>query len=153
MRRLLLVAICLIISMQPVLSVQPDELLADQALESRARSISAGLRCLVCQNQSIDDSDAPLARDLRIIVRERLKAGDSDKEVLDFVVARYGKFILLKPPFDAQTIMLWLLPVTILLVAAVVIIFRTRRRRVRADGDNYLSDDEQAQLSKILTKK
>ena len=87
-------------------AVQPDEQLADPALEARARDISGGLRCLVCQNQSIDDSDAPLARDLRILVRERLKAGDSDDEVRDYLVARYGDFVLLRPPFEVATLML-----------------------------------------------
>jgi cytochrome c-type biogenesis protein CcmH len=88
-------------------ALQPDELLADPALEQRARQISSGLRCLVCQNQSIDDSDAPLARDLRVLVRERLEAGDSDAEVESFVVARYGDFVLLRPPVNAYTIILW----------------------------------------------
>ncbi|HVQ11026.1 MAG TPA: cytochrome c-type biogenesis protein, partial [Methyloceanibacter sp.] len=92
----------------PALAVQPDEILTDPALEARARAISAGLRCLVCQNQSIDDSDAPLARDLRILVRDRLKAGDSDKQIIDFVVARYGEFVLLKPRFEPHTMLLWL---------------------------------------------
>ena len=91
--------------------MQPDEQLADPALEARARDISGGLRCLVCQNQSIDDSDAPLARDLRLLVRERLTAGDSDDGVRDYLVARYGDFILLKPPFEMATLLLWLTPV------------------------------------------
>src|SRR4051812_37104236 len=91
----------------PAIAVQPDELLPDTAMEARARSISSGLRCLVCQNQSIDDSDAPLAKDLRILVRERLKAGDSDGQVREFLVARYGEFVLLKPPVQWSTIILW----------------------------------------------
>jgi len=94
----------------PVLAVNPDEILADPVLEGRAREISKGLRCLVCQNQSIDDSDAGLAKDLRVLVRERLTAGDNDDQVVEFVVARYGDFVLLKPPFMASTLALWLGP-------------------------------------------
>ena len=91
-------------------AVQPDEILSDPALEARARALSKELRCMVCQNQSIDDSDAPLARDLRLLVRERLKAGDSDAQVIDFLVARYGEFVLLKPRFTSHTALLWLMP-------------------------------------------
>src|ERR671935_518506 len=98
------------------LAVQPDEVLSDQALEARARALSKELRCMVCQNQSIDDSDAPLARDLRILVRERLQAGDSDREVTDFLVARYGEFVLLNPRFSWHTAVLWLGPAAMLLV-------------------------------------
>ena len=101
----------------PSLAVQPDEILPDSGMESRARAMSAQLRCLVCQNQSIDDSNAPLARDLRLLVRERLKAGDSDQAVMDYVVARYGEFVLLKPPFNAATLLLWLTPLLALLAA------------------------------------
>ena len=103
--------------MTPSFAVQLDEILADSAMESRARAISAQLRCLVCQNQSIDDSNAPLARDLRLLVRERLQAGDSDQAVMDYVVARYGEFVLLKPPFNAATLLLWLTPLLALLAA------------------------------------
>ena len=99
-------------------AVQPDEILPDAAMEARAREISHGLRCLVCQNQSIDDSDAPLARDLRLLVRERLQAGDSDTQVRDFLVARYGEFVLLKPPVSWSTFILWGTPLLILLGAA-----------------------------------
>ena len=101
-------------------AVLPEEVLKDVALETRARSISQGLRCLVCQNQSIDDSDASLARDLRIIVRERLLAGDNDPQVVDFVVKRYGNYVLLKPPFQADTLLLWLLPFLLMLVGLFV---------------------------------
>ena len=97
--------------------MQPNEVLSDPALEARARGLSANLRCLVCQNQSIDDSDAPLARDLRLLVRERLVAGDSDAEVTRFLVARYGEFVLLRPPFGWHTLMLWLTPVLLLTLA------------------------------------
>ena len=95
-------------------AVNPDEMLKDPALESRARAIGQELRCLVCQNQSIDDSDATLARDLRVIVRERITAGDSDQQVLDFVTARYGNYVLLKPPFQSNTYLLWFLPFTLM---------------------------------------
>ena len=96
-------------------AVQPDEIMPDAAQESRARAFSGGLRCLVCQNQSIDDSDAPLAKDLRLIVRERIKAGDNDKAVVEYVVARYGDYVLLKPPFNRSTLLLWVSPFVILL--------------------------------------
>ena len=98
--------------------MQPDEILPDPALETRARNLSRELRCMVCQNQSIDDSDAPLARDLRLLVRERLKAGDSDTQIVDFLVARYGDFVLLKPRFTSHTALLWLLPFLVLIAGA-----------------------------------
>src|ERR1700686_3551927 len=99
-----------LLAAQPAIAVQPDEILKDQALESRARALSHDLRCMVCQNQSIDDSDAPLARDLRLLVRERLTSGDSDQQVLNYLVARYGEFVLLKPRFELQNLLLWGLP-------------------------------------------
>ena len=111
----------------PAIAVNPDEILSDPALEERAREISAGLRCLVCQNQSIDDSDAPLARDLRVLVRERLAAGDSDADVVDFVVARYGEFVLLKPRFGAHTVLLWAGPAALIVIGALVVVFAFRR--------------------------
>jgi cytochrome c-type biogenesis protein CcmH len=110
-------------------AVQPDEVLKDPALERRARTISGGLRCLVCQNQSIDESDAPLAKDLRVLVRDRLKAGDTDREVQSYVVQRYGEFVLLQPVFGAHTLVLWLAPVLVLALgglAAYVSLFRRR---------------------------
>ncbi len=110
-------------------AVQPDELLSDRALEGRARTLSAELRCLVCQNQSIDDSDAPLARDLRLLVRDRLKAGDSDPAVLDFIVRRYGEFVLLKPVLAPHTLVLWCGPIIVVL-AGIVGLMTTRRRHV-----------------------
>jgi cytochrome c-type biogenesis protein CcmH len=119
--------IVMMLSAAPAPAVEPDELLADPKLESRARAISAELRCLVCQNQSIDDSNAPLARDLRILVRERLKVGDSDQQVIQYVVDRYGKFVLLKPPFDAQTLLLWLTPLLVLAGAGLVILRGVQR--------------------------
>jgi cytochrome c-type biogenesis protein CcmH len=133
----------------PALAVQPDEQLDDPVLEERARDISAGLRCMVCQNQSIDDSNAPLARDLRILVRERLEEGDTDQEVRDYLVARYGDFILLKPRFAAYTLILWLAPVAVLLIGAVVAFKRFRRPAAAADADS-LSPEEEAELSRIL---
>lgn len=137
----------------PALAVQPDEILKDQALEHRAREISGGLRCLVCQNQSIDDSDAPLAKDLRVLVRERLQAGDTDEQVRDYVVARYGEFVLLKPPLSMHTLLLWLTPLIIL--AAAVALARTTMRRpqtsaARAPTEAPLSPEEQARLEALL---
>jgi cytochrome c-type biogenesis protein CcmH len=111
----------------PVLAVQPDEVLKDPVVERRARDISAGLRCLVCQNQSIDDSDAPLAKDLRVIVRERLQAGDTDEDVRGFVVARYGDFVLLKPPFTTTTLLLWGGPFGTLLIGGLGLAYAMRR--------------------------
>jgi len=115
-------------------AVQPDEILPDPALESRARALSSELRCMVCQNQSIDDSDAPLARDLRLLVRERLKAGDSDTQVLDFLTARYGQFVLLKPHFGWDTAMLWLAPAGMLLAGIWGLAALLRRRRPTSLG-------------------
>jgi cytochrome c-type biogenesis protein CcmH len=126
-------------------AVLPDEVLADPALEARARALSKELRCMVCQNQSIDDSDAPLARDLRILVRERLKAGDSDAQVLDFLVDRYGEFVLLKPRFAWHTALLWLLPAVVFLLGALVLFAAARRRRSRTIP--ALDSSERARLT------
>lgn len=114
-------------------AVEPDEILSDLALEARARSISGGLRCLVCQNQSIDDSNAPLARDLRLLVRDRLKAGDSDEDVRAYIVSRYGEFVLLRPPLNIRTVLLWLAPLLVLL-AAITIAVRVFVRRQPSSG-------------------
>jgi cytochrome c-type biogenesis protein CcmH len=130
-------------------AVQPDEVLQDSALEARARAISAGLRCLVCQNQSIDDSDAPLAKDLRILVRERLKAGDSDEQIEDFVVARYGEFVLLRPRFTAHTLLLWA-ATPVLLLAAILIVVVAYRRRSAAATPATLSEAEEKKLKSLL---
>src|SRR5215210_4054774 len=116
-------------------AVQPDEILGDPALEARARVLSRELRCMVCQNQSIDDSDAGLARDLRLLVRERLQAGDSDRQVLDFLTARYGEFVLLKPRFGWDTAMLWLAPAVALLLGIGGLVALLRRRRADAGAD------------------
>ncbi|MGE3246513.1 MAG: cytochrome c-type biogenesis protein CcmH [Beijerinckiaceae bacterium] len=133
-------------------AVQPGEILKDERLEARARSISAGLRCLVCQNQSIDDSDAPLAKDLRVLVRERLTAGDSDEQVLRFVVARYGDFILLKPPVNTGTILLWTTPALVLFLACLLILNNLRSRRRNLKQTRPLDTSEEAQLRAILDK-
>jgi cytochrome c-type biogenesis protein CcmH len=132
------------------LAVQPDEVLDDPALEARARDLSAGLRCLVCQNQSIDDSDAPLAKDLRVLVRERLKAGDSDKEIIEFVVARYGEFVLLKPRFTPHTWLLWLTTPLVLMAALAAIVLAYRRRKVAAEGPKPLSANEKRRLERLV---
>jgi cytochrome c-type biogenesis protein CcmH len=117
----------------PVMAVQPDEVLSDPALEARARALSLQLRCMVCQNQSIDDSDAPLARDLRILVRERLKAGDSDSQIREFLVARYGQFVLLAPEKNARTALLWLAPLIVLFAGGLVLLrFFRKPRTIRA---------------------
>jgi cytochrome c-type biogenesis protein CcmH len=131
----------------PGLAVQPDEILKDAALEARARALSAGLRCLVCQNQSIDDSDAPLARDLRILIRERLTAGETDAQVINFVVIRYGDFVLLRPRFTAQTVLLWATPFAVLFLAA---LFLFRRRKGTAANEAPLSAEERAALDHFL---
>lgn len=132
-------------------ALQPDELLDDPVLEQRAREISVGLRCLVCQNQSIDDSDAPLARDLRVLVRERLEAGDSNDEVESFVVARYGDFVLLRPPINAYTIILWVAPALVLVAGATGILMAVRRKRVVRTVP-ALSDQEEEALARILDR-
>ena len=136
----------------PALAVQPDENLPNAGLEARARNLSKELRCMVCQNQSIDDSDAPLARDLRVLVRERLVAGDSDTEVLDFLTARYGDFVLLKPRLTAHTALLWLAPFAIVLagVFAVIAFLRRRRDEAAAAAPAALSPDEQRRIAELL---
>jgi cytochrome c-type biogenesis protein CcmH len=139
-----------VVAALPAKAVQPDEVLADPALEARARAISEGLRCLVCQNQSIDDSDAPLAKDLRLLVRERLKAGDRDKEIVDFVVARYGEFVLLKPRLSQHTLILWF-ATPILFGAALLLIWLSyRRRKSVAEGLAPLSASEARRVKRLL---
>jgi cytochrome c-type biogenesis protein CcmH len=133
-------------------AVQPDEILPDAAQEARARDLSRQLRCLVCQNQSIDDSDAPLARDLRILVRERLQAGDSDPQVLDFLVQRYGEFVLLRPRLHWRTALLWLTP-PILLVGGGLMLLGMARRRARGAAEpqgGTLTAAEQARLDRLI---
>jgi cytochrome c-type biogenesis protein CcmH len=153
MRLLRAIALLVLLAPMPaVWAVQPDEILADRALETRARELSRELRCMVCQNQSIDDSDAPLARDLRILVRERLQAGDSDRQVLDFLVARYGEFVLLKPRFTWHTALLWLAPIFILLAGLVAIGSALRRRRAAPAAASALAGEEERRLKEILGK-
>lgn len=151
MRTLIHAALLLIALLHPstAFAVQPNEVLADPALEGRARALSANLRCLVCQNQSIDDSDAPLAKDLRLLVRERLVAGDSDQEVTRFLVARYGEFVLLRPPLGTHTLLLWLTPLLLLAGAAAGIGWRLMAR-TRAAAPIPLSADEQHRLKDML---
>jgi len=141
----------LFLSTAPAWAVNPDEVLSDPVLEKRAREISKGLRCLVCQNQSIDDSDADLAKDLRIIVRERLTAGDSDTQVVDYVVARYGDFVLLKPPFKGSTLVLWLGPTVIVGLGlwAMAVFFRRRAHQGPAPAPTPLSTDEKRRLDEL----
>lgn len=131
-------------------AVQPDEVLPDPALEARARAISEGLRCLVCQNQSIDDSDAPLAKDLRLLVRERLKQGDSDQQVVDFIAARYGEFVLLKPKFSPHTLLLWLATPAVFAAALLLIWLAYRRRQSAAQAVPKLSVNEERRLKRLL---
>ena len=151
MRRFALLALLTALVMPTVaFAVQPDEILKDPALEARARHLSQELRCMVCQNQSIDDSDAPLARDLRLLVRERLTKGDSDKEVLGFLVARYGEFVLLKPQFELHTLLLWGLPPAALFLGMVALVVVARRRKTVTMASVALSDAEQRRIATLV---
>jgi cytochrome c-type biogenesis protein CcmH len=145
----LFMLICLAI---PAHAVRPDEMLADPALEARAREIGQELRCLVCRNQSIDDSDADLAHDLRVLVRRRLQAGDTDQQVIAYVVSRYGDFVLLKPPFQVDTYLLWLGPGLVLL-AGLWGLGRYMRRQAGMTGPPPLSADEEHRLAQILEER
>ena len=151
-----LIFVAALLGAAPALAVQPDEILADPALEARARNLSRELRCMVCQNQSIDDSDAPLARDLRLLVRERLVAGDSNNQVLDFLTARYGPFVLLKPPFEWSTALLWFAPALVLVIGGGALIMMLRRRRAgepeATPEQAQLSADETKRLAELLGK-
>jgi cytochrome c-type biogenesis protein CcmH len=150
----LALAIMMALHAAPVFAVQPDEILPDAKLEERARNLSRELRCMVCQNQSIDDSDAPLARDLRLLVRERLKAGDSDKQVLDFLTTRYGDFVLLNPPMNAKTFLLWVLPAGLLVVGGIVLMLAMRRRSGATMGSESaavaLTAEEERKIAALL---
>ena len=150
---LIFAAACLFLAVPSQLAaVEPGEILKDRQLEGRARALSAELRCLVCQNQSIDDSNAPLARDLRLLVRERLTKGDTNTQVLDFIVARYGEFVLLRPRFGMHTLLLWLAPPVILILAVLLIFMSWRRRSKETSGKEVtaLSPDEKKRLDKLL---
>jgi cytochrome c-type biogenesis protein CcmH len=145
--RAALIACLFLLSPLAARAVQPDEIMADPKLEARARSLSAQLRCMVCQNESIDESHADLARDLRLLVRERLAAGDTDDQIRSFLVHRYGDFILLKPPFKPETFLLWTAPFLILLAGGIFIVLARRRA---AQASERLTDAEQAKLNAIL---
>jgi cytochrome c-type biogenesis protein CcmH len=149
-----LVAAIWIVGLSAAYAVQPDEIMADPVKESRARDLSRELRCMVCQNQSIDDSEAPLARDLRLLVRERIAAGDSDEQVIDFLVARYGEFVLLKPRLNSHTWLLWLLPPLALAGGGFALWAHNRRRSrsgVAEDESLFrLSADEEARLERLI---
>jgi cytochrome c-type biogenesis protein CcmH len=146
MKKALILA--LMLNAAPALAVQPDEILTDPALEQRARALSTELRCVVCQNQSIDDSEAPLARDLRLLLRERLQAGDSDEAAKAYLVARYGDFVLLKPPFNSTTLFLWLGP--FLILAAGVAYLLLNRRREASPAEAPISAEEAEKLEKLI---
>ena len=150
------IVLAIAVSAPQAYAVQPDEVMADPAKEARARELSRELRCMVCQNQSIDDSDATLAKDLRLLVRERIAAGDSNTQVLDYLVARYGEFVLLKPRFEAHTLILWLIPPLVLLGGGLGLWMHIRRRgraaEAVADTPVPLNAEEQARLEGILAE-
>lgn len=150
--RLVAVMVFLSLGLVQAQAVRPDEVLADPQLEQRARDLSAELRCMVCQNQSIDGSDAELARDLRVLVRERLVAGDTDAQVIDFVVSRYGEFVLLKPKFNSRNAVLWATPAILLALGGAVLVLTVRRRRKRVQPV-ALSDEESEALRKMLQER
>ncbi len=156
MKRILASALALAVMMgsPAAYAVQPDEIMSDPARESRARDLSRELRCMVCQNQSIDDSEAPLARDLRLLVRERIAAGDSDAQVIDFLVARYGEFVLLKPRLNPHTWLLWLLPPLALVGGGLVLWIHGRRRSKSAAAEDpsrfKLTAEEEARLERLI---
>jgi len=149
-RLLFFIALLPMVLAAPAHAVKPDEMLADPALEARARAISEGLRCMVCQNQSIDESDADLARDLRILVRDRLKAGDSDRQVVDYIVSRYGEFVLLKPRFDLRNALLWATPALLLVIGGIVLVCSVRSRR-KIDTQ-LLTEAEETELKSLLQR-
>jgi cytochrome c-type biogenesis protein CcmH len=149
MRSVAIIAL-LLTFMVPAVAVTPDEMLKDPALEARARQLSQELRCMVCQNQSIDDSEAPLAHDLRVLVRDRLTAGDSDSQVLDYLVSRYGEFVLLKPRFETSTLLLWGLPPLALISGLIGLVVALRRRNKIAAEPETLSAAEQSRLATLV---
>ncbi|HYD29910.1 MAG TPA: cytochrome c-type biogenesis protein [Azospirillaceae bacterium] len=154
MRRLIPFALLGLLAAAPAFAVEPGEMLADPQLEARARELSRDLRCLVCQNQSIDDSNAPLARDLRVLVRERLKAGDSNEQAVNYLVDRYGDYVLLKPPFKTTTYILWFAPLGVLALGLIAVgaFYANRRRAGAATGGDTapLTADEKKRLERLL---
>jgi cytochrome c-type biogenesis protein CcmH len=153
LRLLAMIVTAVVLTMGAARAVMPDEMLPDPNLEARARVLSRQLRCMVCQNQSIDDSDAPLARDLRLLVRERIARGDSDRQVIDFLVARYGPFVLLKPPFNSHTMLLWLLTPLALVAGGAAIALYARRRGSGEAGEgaaSALTPEEQARVAELI---
>lgn len=147
-RRRLAVALLALLLGSPAFAVEPNEMLQDPALEARARALSAGLRCLVCQNESIDDSHADLAHDLRVLLRERIARGDTDQQAIDYLVSRYGDFVLLRPRFSLKTALLWATPLLVLVLGGSLIVIGRRRRGQIETAP--LSSDERAALQKIL---
>ena len=148
-----LFAVAMMLAGPAAYAVQPDEIMADPAKESRARDLSRELRCMVCQNQSIDDSEAPLARDLRLLVRERIASGDSDAQVIDFLVARYGEFVLLKPRLNQHTLLLWLVPPLALLGGGLALWTYSRRRAKSGEAQNpllNLTEEEEARIERLI---
>ena len=156
MRFFLSVIVLLLMASVPAQAVNPNEVLADPELEARARDISKGLRCVVCQNQSIDDSDASLARDLRVLVRERLTAGDTNEQVVTYVVSRYGDFVLLKPPFNLSTLALWLGPFFLIIFGFISILIFFRKNQPASTSPRVtpppLTDAEKQRLTKLLAE-
>src|SRR4051794_25971758 len=155
MRQVLAALFCIaVLGLSPAFAVQPDEIMPDPGKEARARELSRELRCMVCQNQSIDDSEAPLARDLRLLVRERTGAGDTDSQVLDFLVARYGQFVLLKPRLEPETVLLWLLSPLVLTGGGLALWMHHRRRSKRAAEQHSslvaLSAEEEARIRRLM---
>lgn len=150
MHRLFLILLLILAPVAPAMAVQPDEMLADPALEARARAISRDLRCPVCQGESIDDSNAPISRDLRLVVRERIMAGDSDAEVVDFVVARYGEFVLFNPRPEGANLLLWGAGPLLLLIGGGLAFGYTRRRSRVPVAEAALTLEEQARLKDLL---
>ncbi|MBS7541987.1 cytochrome c-type biogenesis protein [Ancylobacter oerskovii] len=149
---LFLAVLVALIAASPLRAVQPDEVLPDPAQEARARALSRELRCMVCQNQSIDDSDAPLAKDLRLLVRERIKAGDDDRAVLDFLVTRYGEFVLLRPSWHGANVILWTAPFLILIGGGLAIWLRARWRESAAATVPALSAEERRKFDELMSK-
>ena len=147
--RLLLALLTAVMMASPALAVLPDEILADAGLEARARAISTTLRCLVCQNESIDDSNADLAREIRLIVRERLVAGDTDEQVVQYLVDRYGEFVLLHPVFAPHTLILWTAAPIMLLIGGIAVVIGARRKRAAIPDDAALTADEQQALDEL----